>query len=288
MRVWAALLSLLLPGLGHIVRGRTVRALCWFAAHAVSWLLVFFLPIVGVFAFMGLRLVAAIDALVVEKGDATDRGWKALSMIGAFLAMWVGLRVAVVEAFKIPSGGMIPTLQVGDHIFVDKMHKHPKRGDVIVFQYPKEPDKDFVKRVVAVGGDSIEVRQNVVSVNGEPLPREELDAGPCSYWDYDEHYNQWKEHTCRAFQERNGAHRYHVITATDESSIDFPRPGDPTPYVVPDGTVFVMGDNRNNSSDSRSWGPVPVGNIKGTAWRVWWSSGKPSGTRWDRVGQRIY
>jgi signal peptidase I len=212
------------------------------------------------------------------------------------------LRAFVVEAFKIPSGSMIPTMEVGDHIFVNKFlygiripftktkffdWRSPHRGEVIVFIYPKEPEKDFIKRVIGVAGDTIEVRRNQVYVNGVALKRTPVVENECSYWDYDEHYNQWKEHTCARFQEESDGHKYMTINSTDESWIDFPRPGDESPYKVPEGTVFVMGDNRNNSSDSRSWGPVPLENIKGKALVIWWSSGKPSGIRWNRLAKVV-
>ena len=154
----------------------------------------------------------------------------------------------MVQAFKIPSGSMIPTLQVGDHIFVNKFiygvrvpwtnikfgmdYRKPRRGEVIVFIYPKEPEKDFIKRVVGLEGDTIEVHRNVVFVNGEPLPRHPL-TGPCTYWDVDERRHAWREELCAEYEEELDHHKYLTINSVNESWIDFPRPGDPSPYVVP-------------------------------------------------------
>jgi signal peptidase I len=216
------------------------------------------------------------------------------------------LRAFVVEAFKIPSGSMIPTMQVGDHIFVNKFiygvripftkikffeWRKPKRGEVIVFIYPREPDKDFIKRVVGIEGDRIEVRNNAVYINGKQVPRT-LEPGPCRYLDYDEHTRQWKEQGCVKYQESLDGEVYETQVDEQDWTRDFPSPGDPSPYIVPKGHVFVMGDNRNNSHDSRYWGPVPLENIKGKAMIIWWSSGAPQegnvwNVRWNRVGHVV-
>jgi signal peptidase I len=217
------------------------------------------------------------------------------------------LRAFVVEAFKIPSGSMIPTMEVGDHIFVNKFIyglripftkikffeiRKPRRGEVIVFIYPVDPDKDFIKRIVGVEGDTIEVRRDVLYVNGQPAEHKRL-PGQYTYWDYDDRTDHWSERTCVRDEEELGGHRY--VTIHDAHPIeeyggylhDFPDSG--RPYVVPKDTVFVLGDNRNNSHDSRYWGPVPLENIKGEALVVWWSGwfDYPNGIRWDRVGHMV-
>ncbi len=126
------------------------------------------------------------------------------------------LRAFVLEPFKIPSGSMIPTLQVGDHIFVNKFiygirvpftdikfgtsFRRPKRGEVIVFKYPRDPDKDFIKRIVAVEGDVIEGRDNQLFVNGVGVPRSHID-GDCMYDDFDEQSEQWTRRACDPWQE---------------------------------------------------------------------------------------
>ncbi|HEX9103356.1 MAG TPA: signal peptidase I [Polyangia bacterium] len=133
--------------------------------------------------------------------------------IGVAVLIALFLRAFVVEAFKIPSGSMIPTLQVGDHIFVNKFiygvrvpftnikfgmeYRKPQRGEVIVFIYPKEPDKDFIKRIVAVEGDTVEVRDDVVYINGGAVSRQKL-PGECRYHDFDEQDDRWVERSCAA------------------------------------------------------------------------------------------
>jgi signal peptidase I len=191
------------------------------------------------------------------------------------------LRLFVVEAFRIPAGSMIPTLLVGDHIFVSKTGYTPRRGDVVVFAYPEDETKDFIKRIVALGGDTIEVRDNQIHLNGKPIPRRRL-PGACTYEEADEESGQVEQRPCVAYEERLDENRFTVIQDADPVALP------PPPMVkVPAGHVFVMGDNRDNSHDSRFWGGVPVANIKGKASVIWWSSG-PGGTRGDRFWKKIH
>ncbi|MSP17383.1 MAG: signal peptidase I, partial [Myxococcales bacterium] len=222
--------------------------------------------------------------------------------IAAAVMIALFLRTFVVEAFKIPSGSMLPTLEVGDHIFVNKFiygvtipftdlrlfdQRKPRRGEVIVFIYPKEPDKDFIKRIIAVEGDTVLVtRQQEVIVNGAAVPRDKL-PGRWPYQDYEEHDDSWRKHEYSRYAERHGGTSYTTVMRLEKeyfhvrdlvtSGGEVMQPGGSyavgEPFEVPRGHVFVMGDNRNNSHDSRFWGAVPVGNIKGKALVVWWSSG---------------
>ncbi len=219
--------------------------------------------------------------------------------VAVFIALL--LRAFVVEAFKIPSGSMIPTLQVGDHIFVNKFiyglripwtHiklgeniRPPRRGEVIVFIYPREPDKDFIKRIVAVAGDTVDVKGDKVYVNGRLLPDEAI-PGPCVYDDFDENSGRWHSGECIAYKEVNGGIHYTLIHDTQSMG---PAPGQRTfPLTVPPQSVFVMGDNRDNSHDSRYWGFVPYDLIKGKAWIIWYSAGQNSSVRIQRMFDFIH
>jgi signal peptidase I len=220
-------------------------------------------------------------------GKKKSRSW--LSSLALTLFVALTFRSFVAEAYQIPSGSMIPTLQVGDRIFVNKFvyglrvplvgwkafTRSPARGDVVVFVQPKT-EMDLIKRVVAVGGDTVELRDGVVLVNGEPVARQHR-AGDCRYLDYDEAGDRWYERACDAFDETMGGATF--TTLRDPSL----PPSSTVPVRVPAGSVFVLGDNRDNSNDSRYWGFVPIERIKGRAMFVWWSSGSPEGVRWSRL-----
>jgi len=211
--------------------------------------------------------------------------------IGVAVLIALFLRAFVVEAFKIPSGSMIPTLEVGDHIFVNKFiygfripftnikflpFKKPRRGEVIVFVYPQDESKDFIKRIVAVEGDTVAFRDNRVIINGKPIKRRRL-PGPCLYPETDEGSDRWQPRPCVAYEEKHNDIHYRVVHDLNE----YPFP-DRKPYKIPSGQLFVMGDNRDNSHDSRFWGTVPYDYIKGRAIIIWWSYGQPDGVRWSR------
>jgi signal peptidase I len=214
--------------------------------------------------------------------------------IGVAILVALFLRSFVIEAFKIPSGSMIPTLQVGDHIFVNKylygirlpgtdlkffQLRPPRRGEVIVFRFPNpyhlasEEDKDFIKRIVAVAGDTIEIRDRVLYVNGKAVPHVPItSAEPCRYEDIlDEGSGVFLEKRCEPYREQLGDHTY--VTYFDPGS-GMPRSW--APRKVPPHSVFCMGDNRDNSHDSRFWGPVSDDLIKGRAMFIWWSKGRDS------------
>ena len=236
-----------------------------------------------------------LDQHFAAHRKSTTREYVESIAIAVLIALF--LRSFVVEAFKIPSGSMIPTLQVGDHIFVNKFIygvripwtnvklgmgvRKPRRGEVIVFKFPKDQDKDFIKRIVAVEGDTVEIRDNVVWVNGKPVERGHDTGTRCEYEDFDELSSRWDHRRCDAWRETNGEHTYQTI---------FDRGGVPRSWpklTIPAGNVFVMGDNRDNSHDSRFWGTVPFELIKGKAMIIWFSSGEPESLRFRRIGQLI-
>jgi signal peptidase I len=259
--------------------GCWIRALVWDALFLAYMALVFQLPVWIIFA---LHFGQVIDAALLEpKSDRSDGGYAIVGMIACCVGILVAvtLRATWVEAFKIPSGSSIPTLLVGDHVFVSKRARHPRRGDTTVFIYPKERDKDFVKRVVAVGGDTIEIRDDQLVLNGQPVPRVHVD-GPCEYDDFAEDSARWERRQCDAWDETLDGRTYRVI---------FDRNGGPhsfRPVTLPADNYFVLGDNRDNSHDSRFWGFVPQDLIKGVVSKIWLSEG-PRGVRWDRIDKRV-
>ena len=199
------------------------------------------------------------------------------------------LRSFLFEPFKIPSGSMIPTLLVGDLILVNKFHygvrlpvintkvldnNSPQRGDVMVFRYPPKPSLDYIKRVIGVPGDEVSYLNKKLTVNGKPLTKTSLP----DFFDEDAlRYG-------RQFQETSGSRTYRLLN--DEDRPAFIAGADDFPYrqncrystegvvcKVPEGQYFMMGDNRDNSLDSRYWGFVPEQNIVGKAFFVWMNFG---------------
>jgi signal peptidase I len=231
-----------------------------------------------------------LDSLVKADGEVDVRlsHWRKsevreyLESILVAIAVALGLRAFVVEAFKIPSGSMIPTLQVGDHIFVNKFiygpaipwtqsrlwsRMPPKRGDVIVLAYPEHPEQDFIKRVIAIPGDKLEARNGHPWINGWEVP-----SCPVGLYSYTELDSAIPKHEGDLFVEYLGDEAY--LALYDRATAGFQEYQGPF-YAKP-GEVWVMGDNRNNSHDSRMWwgnkgGGVPYPNIRGRALFVWLS-----------------
>ncbi|MBG0790645.1 MAG: signal peptidase I [Desulfovibrionaceae bacterium] len=191
------------------------------------------------------------------------------AVVVALLLAFV-IRAFVVQAFKIPSGSMLETLQIGDHLLVSKfaydvrlpsdiwldttdgkvIYKtgDPERGDIIVFKYPMNENQDFIKRVIGLPGETLEIRDKVVYIDGKPL---------------DEPYVQHKD-----------ANRV-------------PGRDDFGPYTVPEGEYFMMGDNREGSHDSRFWGPVKRSKIVGKALIIYWSWASLTDIRFSRIGTTL-
>ncbi len=200
-------------------------------------------------------------------------------VIAVILALFV--RTWAVQAFKIPTGSMENNLLIGDHLLVNKFVFAPslgageravlpmreiRRGDIVVFKYPDEPDRDFIKRVIGLPGESLELRNKRVYVNGTPLEE--------SYVHFLDPEGHSQEVTSFDVRERYG------------------------PVRVPEGQYFVMGDNRDNSQDSRYWGFLPRSYIKGKALMIYWSYDSQGGgsglmrfftrTRWERLLHQIH
>jgi signal peptidase I len=216
--------------------------------------------------------------------------------IGGAILVALLLRAFVFEPFHIPSGSMIPTLLVGDFIFVNKMsyglripftdpgkvHKlwerPPARGDVVVFINPQRPEQDYVKRVIGLPGDHIEVHDNVLFVNGVEQKRE--DVGDFIYKDHSEYTDADNEIVAHEYIEDLGGHKHPIIVRKDPV---FARSGT---WDVSPGRVFMMGDNRDNSADSRvegGIGEIPFSYLKGRASIIWISFGGKMGIRFERM-----
>jgi signal peptidase I len=199
------------------------------------------------------------------------------------------LRSFLVEPFRIPSNSMMPTLLTGDFILVNKYAYgirlpvlnnkvlemgEPERGDVVVFRYPKDPSVDYIKRVVGLPGDRVGYYNKIIYINSEPVGQ--VPAGV-----YIGVGSGISMSGASERQEQLGEVLHDILV--------MPRtPGLEGEYVVGEDEYFVMGDNRDNSNDSRYWGPVPESNLVGKAFRVWMNwDGANGGVDWDRIGMKI-
>jgi signal peptidase I len=202
-----------------------------------------------------------------RKQKSQVREWTEAIVVALVIALFI--RTFVIQAFKIPSSSMVPTLQVGDQILVWKFIygikvpmmdkklflRSPERGDIVVFIYPGDPSKDYIKRVVGLPGEKIEIVGKQILINDHPIE------------------DQWGDYT---------------IDSTKGESIG-DRFG---PKTIPPNSLFVMGDNRNNSHDSRFWGYVDVNSVKGEAFVIYFSWDRTARSllgkiRWRRLGHLI-
>jgi signal peptidase I len=216
------------------------------------------------------------------KRKSTLREYLEAFAIAGVLAFTV--RTFLFQAFKIPSGSMIPTLLVGDHIIVEKFLyntdipfisrkiREIKHGDVIVFEFPRDPNKDFIKRAIGMPGDTVELKKGVLYINNVEIKEDFKENVP---------YNE--DYSGKIFIETIDSIEHLTLHQEPRSMISI----DYGPIKIPDDSYFVMGDNRDNSSDSRIWGFVNKSAIKGKAFIIYWSWGNNGGLRVKRIGRII-
>jgi signal peptidase I len=265
--IYALLLSLVIDGLGQMYNGRLKRGIILFLGF---YLLMTILLFTGLsFKFHGMILYLAIllvykflvclDAFngAVKLKEITLKPYNKWyfyliilisgCIIASFFSSWS--KDNFVRAYKIPSSAMEPTLMVGDHLYagmgIYKKEK-PKRGDVIIFEYPIDPSKDFIKRVIGIGGDRIDIEEDKVYINGKQME---------DPWGHYDTKNEWRKNLGPV-----GAYEH---------------------VAVPKNHLFVLGDNRDNSQDSRFWGFVHTKNVKGKALYIYWAKNK------SRIGMEI-
>ena len=288
----AAVLSLAATGLGQIYCGRIVRGLVMFLGSllfAPAIVVAALLPpatvvlvglILALLAVLGVYVFAVVDAFrLARRSRHLFQSMDYNHPLVYALFILVGLtypagalyfiRSSVFEAFAIPSASEVPTLLPGDRFLVNKttyQRRFVRRGDEVAFRVSSEPGLTWAKRVIALPGDTVEVKDNEVFVNGKPLPREpapRASLGAVAQVIKGE-----------LFEETNAGRRYRILFATDTKPLpDYPR------AKVPDGMCFVLGNNRNNARDSRTIGFVALGDVLGDVQYRYW----PAAT-WTRFG----
>jgi len=285
-RALAVGLSLIVPGGGQIYRGHTRRGLLVWAGMFIVIVSIPWTRIAGCVAAFVLYLISLVDAAVVDERPAPR--WLLyvpLLILAAYLIVNIGVRGYLVEAFKIPSASMLPTLQIGDHFFVAKWQRAPRRGDVVAFDSPRHPGTILVKRVVAVAGDRVGIKRGALILDDKPVAAQRV--GDEVYLDVDERIGGEAERKAVRIDEELDGHRfgtYHDLQI-DVALTDFPQAG--VSFTVPEGTVFVLGDNRDASLDSRHFGPVPLASVIGKPLFIWWSQSPDHTIRWDRFGKPL-
>ena len=236
--------------------------------------MMFALFMVAILALTG--LVWLLDILVLRKRRAPGAAEPMVveyskSFFPVILAVFL-IRSFLVEPFKIPSGSMMSTLLTGDFILVNKHTyglrvpilnnvffemNHPERGDVMVFHFPKDPSMDYIKRVVGLPGDHIAYRDKQLFINGKPVEM-------VFESDYDYVAPGLNQIVAKRYKEKLGVNSHDILLVNDAPAVN----GE---VMVPKGHYFVMGDNRDNSNDSRYWGFVPENNVVGKAFMIWWN-----------------
>lgn len=245
--------------------------------------------------------------LLVKKMGKQGRWPQALFLFFLPLVLFVSFRWLAYEPFVIPSESMVPNLFTHDHILVQKFSygikplwkegwlthwSEPSRGDVIVFRYPENKEVFYIKRVMGIPGDHIEIKNRIVTVNGSPVYHEKV-LDPVE----DISKSLVDQSNADYFQERNkDGYSYFVRFESVQTEAGLEGEESQT-YVVPENSYFVMGDNRNNSQDSRYWGMVDFSLIVGKAKRVWLSCDQmlnsapficdPAHIRKERIGKSI-
>ena len=272
----AGVLTFFAIGLGHLYYGDIKKGIILFVGGQLFLVLGFssFLlyapvgPIIAIIAGISYLVYCIVDSVKGAKPYKGSYSMKKYNRWYVYLLYWfeasvviqtiveIAVKSNIAQAYKIPSGAMMQTLQIGDHIIADKFTyktSEPRRGDIVIFPFPEDPSKDFIKRIVGIGGDTVEIKNKQVFINGDP---------------YQENYK-----------------------VNSDSNV-FPKNIQPRdnfgPVKIPEDSLFVMGDNRDNSYDSRFWGFVKKSSVKGKAISIYWSWDKDRfKVRWKRIGMNI-
>jgi signal peptidase I len=272
----AGILTFITIGLGHLYYGDIKKGIILFIGGQLLLILAlsFFLfyapvgPIIAIIGGISYIVYCINDSIRGANQYKLSYSIKKYNRWYFYLLFWfvasfviqaivgTAIKSNIAQAYNIPSGGMMQTLLIGDNIIADKFTyktSTPRRGDIVIFPFPEDPSKDFLQRIIALNGESIEIIDKKILINGKIL---------------------------------------HEPYATHKEKRILPQDLQPRdnfgPVRIPDDSVFVMGDNRDNSYDSRYWGFVKKSSIKGKAVNIYWSWDKENlRVRWDRIGKKI-
>lgn len=292
------ILTYLFPGMGHIYCGKLIRGYI---------LLIFPFVIIAIFALVGVLnnfngllilvsililywVIMMVDAYLTAKRykfeNAKDYN-KPRYYIGycillvLILLLMIQIRNKTIQAFSIPAGSMVPTLIVGDNIMVDKSYyknNDLKRGDLIVFKFPDDTQIAFIKRVIGLPGDKLNIKGRNIYINGKLSDQKY--TGEYEY-NYENELKTMDEYSVRMDDNSFKVIYDSKVPEKSKFKLSFP-------LVVPDNHFFSLGDNRDNSYDSRFWGFVPIENIIGRAKYIYLSYNDNDKIRWNRLGKQIH
>jgi signal peptidase I len=289
-KAWLAMfLSLFLfPGIGQFYNGQVVKGigfvvalLCVFAGEDIFYQ--FSLLVLALYFF---SIKDAFDSAEKRNGSSerfSNQGNGLLVFIMVMLffkTMPYGpvIKENFLKAYKIPAGSMVPTLQIGDHLLIDKRQKAVdglQRGDIVVFPYPENPAKNFIKRAMAFGGDKVQFINGDLYINDDIVPKKLIQTLPGNL--------PGRTSNIMVYEEQLGDKAHRIQYLRDDLATF-----NQGPWIVPDNEVFVLGDNRDNSQDSRVWGAAPRNTIEGKALKLYWSwDGVDGRVNWERIGQSI-
>ncbi len=295
----AFFISLFLPGLGQLYNGSLNKASWFFMVFVLSSIVAvvaaaLYIPpkwtgsvlLAAIFVSLLVWIYSVLEATVDagHKKNYQLQSWQGggvylltfvLLVLIAFPLLGQYIKDHFVEAYRIPSSSMEPTLVAGDFIFADKRYNCPgcahkvQRGDIVTFTYPKNRNSNYIKRIVGLPGDRVQIKREVLKINGKSISK------PLQKQD-NMHFVEESDDT--------NDRRWIVVWKQDKAQPKAPA----YDFRVPPGHVFVLGDNRNASNDSRFFDPVPLADIKGKARQIWMSyNTKLGGLRMDRAGKLL-
>ncbi len=266
--------------------GRWVRGFVWWVVILAVFLT---LPVshgVGLVATLVLIAAAIVDVLCIEARPLQRALVMAIgifALVGLSAVVRGAVRELYLEPYRIPQASMFPTIWPEDYLFINKLPTSPQRGTVAVFHHPLEPDRLFIKRIIALPGDNVRIWGGSVFIDGLRVPTE--DTGECAWHKFDHDRKRFVEHRAVCATETLGDASYSIVRDSAESEVYFPKHGGD--FIVPEDHFFVLGDNRDHSWDSREWGPVPVKNLVGRPIFRWLSFGDEGQWVWSRFGEAV-